>query len=385
LTELFLYGLGAFPESPGVPGLDRTKLFSALNETELRALREASVEREFPANHTIFHEGDPGDGIYIVSEGGVQISVVVGQGERRVLTRAGVGDFFGEMAVLDGDPRSASATTDQPTKVFFIVREKLLKLIESSPRLAVSLVREFSQKLREFNRQYVQEVLQAERFTLVGRFARSIVHDFKNPLNVIGLAAELMNMEKISPDMRKTATDRIHKQVDRLNNMISELLEFTRGSQQGVVLASHDFSKYMNELLEELRPETEQRGVKIVLRNEPPSVLVPMDGKRLLHVFTNLIHNAVDAMPGDGQVFLRFEVKPGEVTTEIEDTGSGIAPEILPRLFEPFATFGKAKGTGLGLSICKKIIDDHRGWITARNEPGRGAIFTFGLPLKHEG
>ncbi|HEV8544106.1 MAG TPA: ATP-binding protein [Verrucomicrobiae bacterium] len=368
-----------------MPGLDQTKLFNSLNESELQTLRKASVEREFPASHTIFHEGDPGDGIYIVREGLVQISVVVGQGERRVLTRAAAGDFFGEMAVLDGDPRSASATTDQPTKVFFIARDKLLKLIEASPRLAVSLVREFSQRMRDFNRQYVEEVLQAERLTLVGRFARSIVHDFKNPLNVIGLAAELVNMEKVSPEMRKTATERIHKQVDRLNNMISELLEFTRGSQQGTVFASHDYAKYINELMEELGPETEQRGVKLIVRNPPPGVLVPMDKKRLLHVFTNLIHNAVDALQGSGEVFLSFQEKPGEVVTEIEDTGQGIAPEILSRLFEPFATFGKAKGTGLGLSICKRIVEDHRGWIKARNEPGRGAIFTFALPLQQGG
>jgi signal transduction histidine kinase len=67
--------------------------------------------------------------------------------------------------------------------------------------------------------------------------------------------------------------------------------------------------------------------------------------------------------------------------TEIEDTGPGIAPEIAGQLFEAFATHGKAHGTGLGLSICKRIIEDHRGWISARNESGRGAVFSFGLPL----
>jgi len=78
---------------------------------------------------------------------------------------------------------------------------------------------------------------------------------------------------------------------------------------------------------------------------------------------------------------LRFEARPSEVITEIEDTGPGIAPEVEGRLFEPFATHGKIHGTGLGLSICKRIIEDHHGWIKARNEPGRGAVFSFGLPL----
>jgi len=85
-------------------------------------------------------------------------------------------------------------------------------------------------------------------------------------------------------------------------------------------------------------------------------------------------------MPRGGKIIWRFSVKPNEVVTEIEDTGPGIAPEISGHLFEAFATHGKAHGTGLGLSICKKILDDHRGWIAARNEPGHGAIFAFGIP-----
>jgi len=134
-------------------------------------------------------------------------------------------------------------------------------------------------------------------------------------------------------------------------------------------------------VVEETRPDIEPKRVKLVFKNEPPDVMVGLDPKRLHHVFANLIHNAVDAMLEGGEIFLSFEVKDGQVVTEVEDTGSGIAPEVLGRLFEAFSTFGKAKGTGLGLSICKRIVEDHRGWITARNEPGRGAIFSFGLPV----
>ncbi|HTG42900.1 MAG TPA: ATP-binding protein [Verrucomicrobiae bacterium] len=362
-------------------GLERSKLFSSLNDEEIGALGASCQERRFSAGEQIFREGDSGDGVYVVNEGLVQISALVSPTERRVLSRIKPGDFFGEMAVLDGEPRSGSAIAEQATLLCFIPREKLLDLIEKSPRLAVGLVREFSLRMRDFNRQYIQEVLQAERLTLVGRFARSIVHDFKNPLNIIGLAAELMNMEKVSPEMRATGSERIRKQVDRLNNMISELLEFTRAPHQDFVLGSFNFAQYITGVLADLQPELEDKGVKVVLRNAPPDVSVPLDPKRFLHVFTNLTHNAVDAMEGDGQIIFSFELKPGEVLTEIEDTGQGIPAEIVNRLFEPFATFGKAKGSGLGLSICKKIIEDHRGWIRARNEPGRGAIFTFGLPV----
>jgi signal transduction histidine kinase len=120
--------------------------------------------------------------------------------------------------------------------------------------------------------------------------------------------------------------------------------------------------------------------VHIQLQNEPPAVLVQFNPRRLSRVFYNLVHNAADMMPDGGVITLRFLCDGKEIVTEIEDTGSGVAPEIADKLFEVFATFGKAQGTGLGLSICKKIIEDHNGRIWARNQPG-GAVFAFALPL----
>ncbi|MGZ8898647.1 MAG: cyclic nucleotide-binding domain-containing protein, partial [Limisphaerales bacterium] len=295
--------------------LKETRLFSALTAGELQALQQACEERKLPANSLIFKEGDPGDGLYIISAGQVQISAVIQETERRVLSRLGPGEFFGEMALIDNEPRSATATSEMPSVLYFIPREHLLSLLDSSPRLAVTLVREFSLRMREFNRRYIQEVLQAERLTLVGRFARSIVHDFKNPLNIIGLAADLVSMEKATPEMRKTATARIRKQVDRLSNMISELLEFTRGSQQSVVPDRVDYQSFIHQILAELQPEAQDKRVTLVLRNEPPSVPLLIDQKRMHHVFTNLIHNAADVMPNGGEIFISSENNGSEIVT----------------------------------------------------------------------
>jgi signal transduction histidine kinase len=362
--------------------IESSKLFGGLSLSDTELLRSSTEVRKFGHEHVIFKEGDKGDGLYMVRDGAVQISALVGQGERKVLARLKGGDYFGEMAIIDNEPRSASAVTEGDTAVYFLPREAVLKLLEQSPLLAVRLIREFSHRMREFNKHYVEEALQAERLTLVGRFARSIVHDFKNPLNVIGLAAELAGMERSTPTMRASASARIRKQVDRLSNMINELLEFTRGSQNEIVLAKTSYAKFINQVLEELRPEVAEKKVEIVC-DKLPDVDVLMDPQRLTHVFFNLIHNSVDAMPEGGKVFLRFQNNGEELVTEIEDTGKGFAPEIANRLFEAFATFGKATGTGLGLSICKKIITDHKGHIEAHNVPDRGAIFTFGLPLQN--
>ena len=361
-------------------GLEKSKLFDSLSERELQLLKENAVIREFPARQAIFEEGDEGDGIYVVLSGLVQISAVINDGDRRVLSTVGPGDFFGEMAVLDQEPRSGTATCTEPCTLAFIRREELIRMIERSPRLAISLVREFSLRMRDFNRQYIREVLQAERLTLVGRFARTIVHDLKNPLNIIGLAAELADMPGASDEIRKSASSRIRKQVERVSNMINELLEFTRGSQNPVFLGATEFAPYVRKIAEDLGAEAADKRVTITVE-PPPEVTILMDSKRVLHVFSNLVHNAVDAMPDGGDITFRFQLTPDELIIEVRDTGPGIAPEATPRLFEAFATFGKAKGTGLGLSICKRIVEDHGGWIKAGNVPGGGAIFSFSLPL----
>ena len=141
----------------------------------IAGLEQTAQLNTYKAGRHVFQEGDPGDGLYIIVEGKVQITCLVGQDQRRVLSRLGAGDFFGEMAVLDNQPRSATATAEIDTQVYFILRDDLLKILARSPSLAVSLVKEFSLRMRDFNHQYTQEALQAERLTLVGRFARSIV------------------------------------------------------------------------------------------------------------------------------------------------------------------------------------------------------------------
>lgn len=364
--------------------LKTSKLFSGMLAAELQALEQTAQLKSCKAGRTIFQEGDPGNGLYIVVEGRVQITALVGHDQRRVLSTLGPGDFFGEMAVLDNQPRSASATAEVDTQVYFIDREDLLKILARSPGLVLGLVREFSLRMREFNHRYTQEVLQAERLTLVGRFARSIVHDFKNPLNIIGISAEMAAMDSATPEMRVAGKNRIRKQIDRLSNMINELLEFTRGSASTVVLARTDYADFIKQIVEEMQSEVAAKSVTIELENDPPPVALLVDPKRLTHVFYNIVHNACDVMPSGGKIKFRFRQDEKEVVTEIEDTGPGIAPEIAPRLFEAFATFGKAQGTGLGLSICRKIVEDHYGKISARSEPGRGAIFSFSLPIRKD-
>ena len=359
--------------------LETIPLFRQLNRSELAALRLIAQERQFAAGQEIFQEGAPGNGVYFVKAGLVEISA--GQGERHVFSRLGPGEIFGEMAIIEHRPRSANAAAAQDSEVYFLPRGEMLSFLEHSPGLAFALLQQISHRLREFNQLHLRELVQAESLAVIGRFAQGIVHDLKNPLSIISLSAEMFDRPGISPEIRAKAQLRIRKQVDRISDMVSDILIFTQGARKDAELKSGDYRAFVLELVGDLRAEAELKATHIEMENVPSAVRVRFDPRRLSRVFFNLVGNATDIMLNGGKIFLRFQFNENEIITEIEDTGPGIAPEVAGKIFQPFATHGKAHGTGLGLSICKKIIEDHGGKISVRSEAGRGAIFCFTLPL----
>ena len=360
--------------------LESSTLFSHLPPSELQRLRKVTREILVPGRRFIFKEGDPGDGVYVVKEGAVQISTIIGTGERLVFAEVLPGDVFGEMSLLDDQPRSAYAEAEGETTLYFVPRKEMVEMLEQSPELALTLVREVSERLREFNRQYIRKVLQAERMALVGRFASSIVHDLKNPLAIISMASELACADTATTASRKTGLERVSRQVERITSLVNDILEFTRGTPGKLAVTPMDYASFVTGLVHEFQAEVALKSVTIEFENRPPSIKLAINPHRLSRVFSNLILNAVDVMPNGGKVTLRFQETDTEVTTEVEDTGQGIAPEVLDHLFEAFVTFGKPRGTGLGLSISEKIVEEHGGKITARNRPGGGAVFAFTLP-----
>lgn len=360
--------------------LQSSKLFGRLPAGELPSLLASAREMRFAPGQEIFKEGDPGDGVYVVKSGEVAISAVVGSGQRHAFSKVQPGDFFGEMAVLDNQPRSACASADGEVELHFVPREQMVALLTRSPELCITLLQEISRRIREFNQQYIRELLQAERMALVGRFASAIVHDLKNPLTIIGIGAELACLDTATSEERRTSGQRIARQIERITGMVNDILDFTRGTGTQSTLAPTHYPTFVQSLVEELRREVERKSVRIEFENSPPPFNLQLNPKRLSRVFYNLVLNAVDEMPDGGTIRLRFHVADHEVVTEVADSGRGIAPEILGTLFEPFATFGKAKGTGLGLSISQRIVEEHGGRIWAANPPGGGALFSFTLP-----
>ena len=354
--------------------------FGALLRAEIARQGTVVKGRDCAAQEVIFAQGDPGDGIYLIESGAVRISTLMGHSNSHALCEFGPGDFFGEMAIINDAPRSANAQALEPTRLMFVAKEQVKALMGASPALVLGLLQSFSRRMRDTNSHFVRELIETERLSLMGRFARSIVHDLKNPLSVIALGADAAASARASEELRQQARKRIHQQVQRLTHMLNELLRVSEGATQHA-LQPQEWRAYMAELVEQVSDELAVKQVELVLCNEPPELVLPLNVRRLDHVFFNLFNNASDFMPKGGRIEVRFIQRERELEVEVRDSGPGFKPGIVQKLFTPFFTDGKPTGTGLGLSICKNIVEDHGGRIWAREEAGMGGIFCFTLPL----
>ncbi len=223
------------------------------------------------------------------------------------------------------------------------------------------------------------ELIQKEKLSAIGEMASMIIHDMRSPLTaVLGYAGMIGEMDLSKAELQEfTAT--IADQVNRINQMAQQILDFSRGNGRlNLALVSTDV--LLGDLMRQLQTEFRQQETLEFSCEISCHQPLEVDREKMLRALLNLARNAAEAMEAKGRVAV--SCRPGRTGVElaVSDTGAGIPEEISSRLFQPFATYGKAKGTGLGLAIVKKTVRDHGGDIRVESEAGRGATFIISLP-----
>ena len=227
-----------------------------------------------------------------------------------------------------------------------------------------------------------QRIADTERHLAVGQMAAGIAHDFNNVLDTISQAAGVLEIRTDqSPEDRKLVLGMVYNAVRRGAEIIARLREYIRGGtgQQAPV----DVRKLLEEALELTRPLWRHLKTITVVRELNPVAPVQANAADLRRVFTNLIINAIQAMPEGGTLTVHCEEGGGTVVAWVRDTGVGISPEAQKRIFLPYYTT-KPTGTGLGLSGAQKIVLSQRGTISFTSEPGTGSTFRVELPAMAE-
>ncbi len=232
------------------------------------------------------------------------------------------------------------------------------------------------------------------RLIAVGQMTGTIAHDMRGPLTAIfnrietlRLMADLAgNLGSMDDDLSK-----VENTVKRINGMIQELLEFVRGNNVTLDLQPTALSPFLDEMAEDLVPTL--AGLQVELHRSfdgDAATKLPLDRDRIARVIENLVNNSRDAIAGaegrdGGNVWISTRIEDGKAFIRVTDDGPGIPDAAAKKLFQPFATAGKANGTGLGLSIVRNIVTAHGGRIEVDfTPPEGGAAFTITLPLGGE-
>jgi len=365
-------------EYPDLGRLGQNRLFAGI-PAELVSDIGASVDLlRFDADDVVFDEGDRGDCLYLVVEGGVRISKTGRAGKQETLSYIQPGNFFGEMALIDGLPRSANAIAAEPTILGCISAQSFAHMLESAPSgVLMNFLRSIVERLRGIDSHFITEVMRTERLSLVGTMANSIIHDLKTPIQALVSCTSLIGARAHDPEI-KQFIGMMEKANTMMMDMVQELLDFARG-QSSLHLARHPAHALIEELdaqLFRLVPSNVHLFREIKCCEE-----INVDTGRLARVLLNLIKNSIESMPQGGVLFLAMKQENGKVVVRVSDTGCGIPAELQAKIFEPFVTHGKSKGTGLGMAIAKSVVEAHGGTITLKSVAGNGTTIEIALPV----
>ena len=242
-------------------------------------------------------------------------------------------------------------------------------------------------------RKLEEQFRHAQKMEAVGQLAGGVAHDFNNILAVIQGYADLLKTDGHLSTAQLDYADQISAATHRASALIRQLLLFSR--KQTLQLCDLDVNQSINDLTKMLR-RTLGENIQLQFKFSMQPLFIHADAGMLDQVLMNLVVNACDAMPKGGRLVIETsaadfdetireqsaQARPGSyVCLGVSDTGSGIAPEIIPRIFEPFFTTKEiGKGTGLGLATVAGIIQQHQGWINAYSEAGRGTTFRIYIP-----
>ena len=245
---------------------------------------------------------------------------------------------------------------------------------------AEAALRQSEEHLRNQAQELEQQLLASGRLVAVGELTASMAHEFNNPLGIVlGFAQGLLaNMDSSDPNYHHVQI--ISEEAKRCEKLVQELLEF--GRPKNADFAWTDVQEMIQKTLDLVQPRAGKSKIEAYAKFEGELPQIHADPQQLQQVLLNLSLNAVDAMPKGGTLTIAAtQESPNRLTITVADTGIGIEPDVLPRIFQPFFTSKKRRGLGLGLPICDRIVKGHGGRIEVESVPGEGTRFTIRLPI----
>ncbi len=396
------------PELSAHANSAQNTLLRLLLSVDRQLLARVLVEQSYRRGEVLFWEGERGDAMYLIRAG----RVVVLKGDLEaptVLGYRGPGEIIGEMALLEGQTRSATNIALSELRLLRIDRDGFRELIRANPDISLTIMSMLSARLRvadtirttaleggeQLKAQVTRLMTEKEQLLELQRVRKEtsdlIVHDLRNPLGIIYGALNMLEMvlpEEVVADNRELL-DLATSACERMQRLVDSLLDVAKleTGEMSIHLHHADLQPLIEDVVQ--LQSVSARPHNVTIRVEIPEDLPPllMDVEKIERVLSNLLDNALKYSPPNSTITVRAERVRRAVAVSVIDQGPGIPEEQRERIFERFAQVegsqAARRGFGLGLTFCRLAVEAHGGQIWVEKGPnGVGSCFVFTLPLE---
>jgi len=372
------------------------KAFPGISQKEAGEMAISGKVHSYPPNVILCKEAALESIFYVLLEGEVRVTKVINQTEVRVLKILGPGDFFGEMALIHNAPRAASVTTLLPTTVLEINKQIFDQMLHRNASVSLAMVREVSRRLRENDEMAIEDLrVKSQELALAYQqlaeqeyaqheFLSSIAHGLRTPLTSSYGYLQAIRLGMIHGDDFTSALDTVEKDLQKIISLVNDILFLQEMDLILMEFQPVDIGKIARSVVERMRDRATQNGVQLRLSIAPELPEVNVDARSMERVVNILIDNAIKFSPNGGDIRVEVGFDDSTVWLNVIDSGVGIPPDAMPRLFRRFFRLDEVEGhlftgTGMGLSIARQVVEQHHGNILVESEVGKGSTFTLQL------
>jgi signal transduction histidine kinase len=377
--------------------------FKNLGDNDVDYIAQHCHVENVPADTILFYEQSPADKFYIVLEGSIEIWKNHGRPHATRLAIEGRGHVFGEMALVDDLPRSATVITHQNSRFLFLYHHDFEAIMQERTSVTLAILRSLASMVRSSNEEFIrnlaeqnshlaqaytelkaaqEQVLQSERLSNLGKFASFILHDLRNPLAAIKGYAEMIVLESDDTNSLGDHAKKIVQEADYLNRFANEILDYSRGDIRLQYALTHP--QHMLQKIESyIKDAVQRKNITLEIKSTCQQAMI-VDEDRIIRALTNVADNARKACAKGGCISINAEQDQDMVVLTIQDNGEGMSPEVQAKIFDPFFSSSRQGGTGLGMLVVKNVVEAHRGTIQIESQEQVGTRVLIRIPLKPE-
>lgn len=375
------------------------QVFPGLTDSWVSYMASTAHWCAYPAGAVICREGDYGDTFFIIESGTVEISKRLDGDSSRILGREGAGEFFGELALVQGVPRVATVTAIEDTELLEISKEDFNQYIDRNPAMAAAIMRAVAARLRDADQRAIAELRRKNaelreayddlrrEIERRGEFLTTVSHELRTPLTSVKGYMHLLKAGLLQGTDFERAVEALTRNSDQIVQLLNNILFLEEIELVVPQMELINLESIARGIVEQQASRAKESGLRILTEIEAGLPRLRGDESTLSQAINALLDNAIKFSPGGGDVVVKVRRDGSHAVISVADPGVGMEPHVIDHIFDRSHLLDRQGdhlfgGMGIGLPLVRAVVQHHDGTIDVESQPGTGSTFTVRLPFR---